>query len=162
MDRAPTDRGVPLERGAAPPHPRPGSDLRHHRHTPIARHGHPGQADCAGFTLAEWLCRTADRINPARMCGSFYRLGRGSSALHPANLRSLLQSHQNAPVTGQRRAGLSPRSANWNHQFMPDPWRTSSPLRTDLGFRYTQDNPAALAFVGYWTVVSTGRGNTLS
>src|SRR5450755_2471986 len=28
MDRAPTDRGVPLERGAAPPHPRPGSDLR--------------------------------------------------------------------------------------------------------------------------------------
>jgi len=28
-------------------------------------HGHPGQAYCIGLTLAEWLCRTADRIDPA-------------------------------------------------------------------------------------------------
>ena len=33
----------------------------------IARHGHPGQAYCTSVTLAEWLCRTAYRINPARM-----------------------------------------------------------------------------------------------
>ena len=33
----------------------------------------------------------------------------GASAPHPANLRSLLQSHQNALVAGQRYAGLSPR-----------------------------------------------------
>jgi hypothetical protein len=97
----PTDRGVPLERGAAPPHPRPGSDIQQHCHTPVARRGHPGQANCTGFTLAEWLCRTVDRIDPTRVCGSFYRLRRGASAPHPANLRSLLQSHQNAPVIGQ-------------------------------------------------------------
>src|SRR3979490_1359992 len=36
------------------------------RHTPITRHGHPGQHR-TGFTLAEWLCRTADRIDPARV-----------------------------------------------------------------------------------------------
>jgi dihydroxyacetone kinase len=33
-----------------------------YRHTPI---GHPGQAYCSGLALAEWLCRTADRIDPA-------------------------------------------------------------------------------------------------
>ena len=35
------------------------------RHTPIACHGHSGQAYCTGLTLAERLCRTADRIDPA-------------------------------------------------------------------------------------------------
>ena len=62
-----------------------------HCHTPIARHGHPGQAYRAGLALAEWLCRTADRIDPARVCGPFHRLGRGASAPDPAILRSLLQ-----------------------------------------------------------------------
>ena len=32
-----------------------GSELRHHRHTPIARHGHPGQTYCASLALAERL-----------------------------------------------------------------------------------------------------------
>jgi len=45
--------------------PRSGSDLLHRRHTPIALHGHPGQADRTCLALAEWCCRTADRINPA-------------------------------------------------------------------------------------------------
>ena len=45
--------------------PGPRSDLRCRRHTPIACHGHPGQAYCTGLTLAERLCRTADRIDPA-------------------------------------------------------------------------------------------------
>ena len=35
-------------------------------------------------------------------------------------------------------AGLSPRSADRIYQFTRGPWRTSSPLRPDLGFRYTQ------------------------
>ena len=47
------------------PHPRPGPDLWQRRHAPIARHGHPGQAYRTGLALAEWLCRTADRIDPA-------------------------------------------------------------------------------------------------
>jgi hypothetical protein len=32
---------------------------------PIARHGHSGQAYRTSLALAEWLCRTADRIDPA-------------------------------------------------------------------------------------------------
>ena len=43
----------------------PRSDLWRRRHTPTACHGHSGQAYCAGLTLAEWRCRTADRIDPA-------------------------------------------------------------------------------------------------
>jgi len=35
------------------------------RHAPIARHGHPGQAYRTSLALAEWLCGTADRIDPA-------------------------------------------------------------------------------------------------
>src|SRR5665647_2706384 len=58
---------------------------------PNSRHGHPGQAYGTGFALAEWFCRTADRVDPARVRGPFRRLGRGTSAPHPANLCSLLQ-----------------------------------------------------------------------
>jgi hypothetical protein len=39
-------------------------------------------------------------------------------------IRSLLQSHQNALVIGQRCAGLSPRSADRIYQFTRDPRRT--------------------------------------
>jgi hypothetical protein len=56
------------------PHSRSGSDLGHHRHTPIVRHGHPGQADGISFTVAERLCRTADRIDPTlarRTCAGY-------------------------------------------------------------------------------------------
>jgi hypothetical protein len=34
------------------------------RHTPTECHGHPGQAHCTGLTVAEWRCRTADRLDP--------------------------------------------------------------------------------------------------
>jgi hypothetical protein len=44
------------------------------RHTPITRHGHPGQADGISFTLAQWLYRTADRVDATRMCGPHRRL----------------------------------------------------------------------------------------
>src|SRR5664280_1380369 len=39
---------------------------------------------------------------------------------------------------GKRCTGLSPRSANRNHQFTLDTWWSSSPLRAGLDFRYTQ------------------------
>jgi hypothetical protein len=42
--------------------PRQGSHLWCRRHASITRHGHPGQAYRASLALAEWLCRTADRI----------------------------------------------------------------------------------------------------
>ena len=62
------------------------------------RFGHPGQAYCASLALAEWICRTADRVDSARVRGPFRRLGRGASAPDSAILRALLQRHQNAPV----------------------------------------------------------------
>jgi hypothetical protein len=46
-------------------HPRSRPDLWQRRDAPIARHGHPGQAYRTSLALAEWLCRTADRIDPA-------------------------------------------------------------------------------------------------
>ena len=121
--------------------------LWHCCHSPIVRHGHPGQAYSTGFTLAEWLCRTADRIDPARVRGPFHRLERGPFAPHPASLRSLLQRQQDASLIGQRCAGLAPGSAGRINKFIPNPWRASSPICSDLGFRYTQpplplDSPA--------------------
>jgi len=55
----------PWDEAPALPHPRSGSNLWRYRHTPITRHGHPGQAYCTSLALAEWLCRTADGIDPA-------------------------------------------------------------------------------------------------
>src|SRR5712691_8839684 len=43
MDRAPANRCISLGRSSALPHPRSGSNLWRYRHTPITRHGHPGQ-----------------------------------------------------------------------------------------------------------------------
>jgi hypothetical protein len=73
--------------------------LWHHRHTPIAGHGHSGQAYRTGIALAEWLCRTADWINPARMCGPRHRLGRGASAPNSAIVcPTHLSLNKGAPV----------------------------------------------------------------
>src|SRR5258705_3948737 len=44
-----------------------GSHLWCRRHTPIARQGLPGQAYRTSLALAEWLCRTADRVDPPRV-----------------------------------------------------------------------------------------------
>jgi hypothetical protein len=76
----------------------------------------------------ERLCRTVDRINPARVCGLYRGLGRGAFASDLASLCPLLQRHQNAPVTGQRRTGPSSHSADRRHRVIPDPRRTSSPV----------------------------------
>jgi hypothetical protein len=54
-----------LGRSSALSHPRSGSNLWRYRHTPITCHGHPGQAYCTSLALAERLCRTVDRIDPA-------------------------------------------------------------------------------------------------
>jgi hypothetical protein len=77
-------------------------------------------------------------INPARVCGPYRRLGRRAFALDLASLCPLLQQHQNAPVIGQRCAGLSFHSTDREHRVTSDPRWASSPLRSDLGFRYTQ------------------------
>jgi hypothetical protein len=46
-------------------------------------------------------------------------------------------SRPSRPV-GDFEADLSPRSKNWNYQFIRNPWRIASPLRQGLGFQYTQ------------------------
>jgi hypothetical protein len=64
--------------------------------------------------------------------------------LNEAHLRRILQAYAgylqrrpNASVIEQRCAGLSPGSADWKYQLARNPRRTSSPLRADLGLRYT-------------------------
>ncbi len=61
-------------------------------------HGHSGQTDCTGLALAEWLCRTADRIDPARVFGPHHCLGRGTSAPESNFLCRLLQSCFITPI----------------------------------------------------------------
>src|SRR6202041_2939994 len=51
-----------------------------------------------GLTLAERLCRTADRIDPAGMSGPHHCPGRGASAPHSEILRSLLQLRIRTPI----------------------------------------------------------------
>src|SRR5258705_7726760 len=65
MDRKSDHGSLRLGTSSPTTDPRSGSDLWQRRHTPIARHGHPGQAYRTSLALAERLCRTADRIDPA-------------------------------------------------------------------------------------------------
>src|SRR5664280_3241448 len=131
--------GVSLGRGSGLHDPRPGSHLWHHRHTSIARHGHSGQVNCTSLTLAEWLCRTVDRIDPARVLGPRYCFWRGTSASDSEILCRLLQLRQNASVFAQGCADFSSDSSDRNHSFTPDPRRASPSLRPGLSFRYTHD-----------------------
>src|SRR3974390_1193676 len=92
------------------------------------------QAHRPSIALGERFCRTVDRINPARVCGSHHRLGRGAFAPDLASLCPLLQQHQDASVIEQRCAGLSSHSTDREHHVTSDPRWASSPLRSDLGF----------------------------
>src|ERR1700738_1636844 len=72
------------------------------------------------------------------MCGPHHCLGRDAFASGPEILCRLLQLRQNASILEKGCAGFSPGSANRCDQFTRHPGRTSSPLRPDLDFRYTQ------------------------
>src|SRR5258708_19991358 len=102
---------------------------------PTACHGHPRQANCTGLALAEQLCRTADRIDPARVFGPHHCPGRGTSASDSEKLCGLLQRRENASVIEQRCACLSPGSAIRRHKFERHTGGTSSSIRSDLDFR---------------------------
>src|SRR3954447_25888274 len=90
---------------------------------------------------AEWLCRAADRIDPARVFGPHHCLGRGTSAPDSNFLCGLLQLRQNASVVAQGCADFSSDSTDRNHSFTLDPRRPSPSLRPGLSFRYTQLPP---------------------
>src|SRR5262245_34537378 len=58
-----------------------------------------------------------------------------------AHLRWILQSYARYYNNIKTHCSLdkdAPGSADRKHQIAPHPWRTSSPLRPGLGFRYTQ------------------------
>src|ERR1035437_4170046 len=80
MGCTPNNGGISLGRGSRLHDPRPGTHLWHHRPPFIARFGILGKANCTSLTLAEWLCRTVDRIDPPRVLGPRYCFGRGTSA----------------------------------------------------------------------------------
>jgi hypothetical protein len=83
-------------------------------------------------------CRTADRIDPARVFGPHHCLGRGTSAPDSNFLCRLLQLGQNASVVAQGCADFSSDSTDRNHSLTPDPRRASPSLRPGLIFRHTQ------------------------
>src|SRR5262249_38209864 len=118
----PSDHGgISLGWGSGLYDPRPRPHLWRHRHSSIACHGHSGQAYRPGFTLAEWLCRTADRVDPSRVPGSYRRFRRGPSAPNSAIIRALTTT--SGPIdhwTRMRRflvrfsgPGASNRSRSW-------------------------------------------------
>ena len=123
--------------GSALPYPRSGSHLWHHRYTPIARHGHSRQTHRASVALAERFCRTADRINPARVPRSSRRLERGSLTSDPASLCPLLQQNQNTPIIGQRCTNLAASSADRKHHLTCTSRGPGSRICPSLSFRYT-------------------------
>src|SRR5882757_11500980 len=91
--------------------------------------------------VSPWQNGFAERLIGSirrEMCGPHHCLGRGASAPNPAILCGLLQRRQNSSNLEQGCADLSPGSEDWKHQTVPHLWRTSSSLRPDLGFRYTQ------------------------
>jgi hypothetical protein len=50
------------------------------RHTPIARHGHPGPSPLRQFHLGKMALPNGSPIDPARVFGPHHCLGRGASA----------------------------------------------------------------------------------
>ena len=121
--------------------------LRGPRQTPLARHGHTGQADRARLALAKCFRRTVDRGDPPRVCRPSHRFGRATSASDFAMLRSLLQRNKNSSlqrnknssVAEQRRADFSRRSADWNRQITRHPRRNSITITS--GIRFSTHTP---------------------
>ena len=115
-----------------------GSNTWRGRHTPTARHGHPGQAHCTSFTLAKWAFRRMLVGSIRRDCVDHIIV------LGSAGLRRILKSYAkyyNRVKTHRslnRMRRFLAGSANRCDQFTRHPGRTSSPLRPCLSFRYTQ------------------------
>jgi hypothetical protein len=80
--------------------------------------------------------------------------------LDPEILCRLLQWCQNASILEQGRASFSLGAADRCHTITQYPWRTSSPIRSRLGFRYTQDFFAAAARALGISVATVSRGVT--
>jgi hypothetical protein len=127
--------------------------------------GGPNAASTALNLSARLLNTLCPPTRTARVLGQHHCLQRGTSAPDSKIIRRLLKLRQNASVfaqgcadfpsdlsdrnhsftpdqdtsvSGQRCADLPASSADRSHHFKSDPWRTSSPLHPNLGFRYPQ------------------------
>src|SRR5215203_5648943 len=100
-----------------------------------------GQTYGASLALAELLCRTIDRIDPARVCGSFDRLERGASAPHPASLCSFITMKSERIghwiKTRRSRARFSELETSVHARSLAD----SSPICSGLGFSVHTRSP---------------------
>jgi hypothetical protein len=85
-----------------------------------------GKPTAPARASAEWRCRTADRIDPARVSPSRHNPGRSTFASDSAIVRNVLIKSGHM-VPGQRSADLAASSADRCHHFKSDPRRTSSP-----------------------------------
>jgi hypothetical protein len=65
MDCPATDRGIRVATGAAIHHSRSGLHLWRCLPPPASSDGHTRSTDRTTITMAEWMCREADRIDPA-------------------------------------------------------------------------------------------------
>src|SRR5712664_1905242 len=85
----------------------------------------------SSLTLAEWIHRTAHRLNPARMPGPCPRPGRGASAPDPQSLRRLLQLRSHSSGSGQGRPSKSPRPVHWTSRNYSSAGRPASQIWPD-------------------------------
>jgi hypothetical protein len=90
--------------------------------------------DRTAFTVAEWTCGAADRLDPARVPRSFAGVRRGALASRSEDLRCLLQRNQAAFVTGQESAGVSATALSSAPRGYPNSRRAPSSIRQGLGF----------------------------
>ena len=134
-------------------------------HLILCQKARPNPASTALSLSARLLNTLCPSTRTARVLGQHHCLQRGTSAPDSKIIRRLLQLRQNASVfaqgcadfpsdssdrdhsftpdqdtsvSGQRCADLPASSADRSHHFKSDPWRTSSPLHPNLGFRYPQ------------------------
>ena len=116
MNCTPADRSVSLGRGTTLPHPGSRLHLWRRHHAQNSRYGHTRQAHRTSIAVAKRFCRTVDRINPARVCGPYRRLGRGAFALDLASLCQLSTSCR--PITPSITM-TSERTGHWTKMRRP-------------------------------------------
>ena len=96
--------------------------------------GHSRSSHITEITLAESLCRAADRNAPPGVSGSCIDLWRAAFAATAEFVLLLLQRHAHASVIEQRRPPAPPCAAIWSYRRCSNPVRPTSPLPADMIF----------------------------
>src|SRR5437667_5709224 len=123
-----------LGEGSRVPHPRPGSCLWRGIHLACSGDGHPRSTDLAAIALAECLCRTADRFDPAGMHRPSRRAWRAAPSARAAVVYEILQRDAHTLITEQGCADTARCSGRRAHAVLANLGRIASPIRPDLIF----------------------------